>query len=394
MERSIYFLISYSFSNSWAIEDYHFGCLFYEVDFSFAELQYFCPSRSAISVNKNEDVTFNHKPKTIKEFTFKYLGRECRAEFYVSSGGKVNLSDSNMRAESHLKIQFDEKDDVEFLHRLYELVDGLFAFICNRRNIDCTRMSLRVKYPDKKIENHKIVDKISTGTSKAYFFDKYREDVESPEVISNAFYSAHILDHIDKLFDMVAQDYQNTNGPDDATISISSVPPSEKKKSLIDLEQSLQITGAFEFYVRKYMPPMAVEKPWHTVIKMALDNMISCKLFNNKARSQLKSLKEHVVAEPALEGKIVKAYTGYTGWDGLKACICGEDFKQDEIGNIAKEANQWRNELAHSKRSYDPNLTTIKVVRLMEHMNYAVVLRQIGFQDDEIKEMLKYMLVK
>ena len=57
-----------------------------------------------------------------------------------------------------------------------------------------------------------------------------------------------------------------------------------------------------------------------------------------------------------------------------------------------KEANLWRNELAHSIRSYEPNVRTIKAVRLMEHLNYAIVLRYIGYNDEEIGNLLKEIL--
>ena len=75
-------------------------------------------------------------------------------------------------------------------------------------------------------------------------------------------------------------------------------------------------------------------------------------------------------------------------------CLSQEWFKEDEIETLAKEANLWRNELAHEKRSYIPSVETIRAIRLVEHLNYAIVLRQLGYVDGEIQELLKYTLLR
>lgn len=194
------------------------------------------------------------------------------------------------------------------------------------------------------------------------------------------------------LFSLVAKDVENENGFEDATISISSIHPSLKRRKLIDLQQSLQITGSFEFYVRKYLPSMIEEKTHHTILKMLLTEFAKNNSVNKKARKLAIDLEKNVLHEPALEDKIVKAYTGYGEWKPLKACFKEEWFDSHNIRELAHEANAWRNELAHAKRSYDPNEMTIQAVRLMEHINYAIVLRVIGYDDEEISELLENVL--
>ena len=61
---------------------------------------------------------------------------------------------------------------------------------------------------------------------------------------------------------------------------------------------------------------------------------------------------------------------------------------------LATEANEWRNELAHDKREYVPNVNAIKAIRLLEHMNYSIVLRQAGYSDEEINYILKEILIR
>lgn len=58
--------------------------------------------------------------------------------------------------------------------------------------------------------------------------------------------------------------------------------------------------------------------------------------------------------------------------------ILSEYFGED-ISELASVANQWRNELAHEKREYEPDHKVISAIRLVEHLNYCIVLRQAGY---------------
>lgn len=216
-------------------------------------------------------------------------GKECKASFIVGAKGKLALSNSYMQAESNLCIEFEETEfeetgEVRFFEKLYEVVDSVFAFICNRRNTDCVCMELKGVYPDKTLNGKNIVDCERYISSTMQFYSKYRENVESNKVISNTFYASAFLKHIDMLFALVAKDVENENGFEDATLSISSIHPSLKRRKLIDLQQSLQITGSFEFYVRKYLPSMIEEKTHHTILKMLLTEFAKNNSVNKKAR--------------------------------------------------------------------------------------------------------------
>ena len=67
---------------------------------------------------------------------------------------------------------------------------------------------------------------------------------------------------------------------------------------------------------------------------------------------------------------------------------------ESEVKELALTARKWRNELAHQKREYLPGITAIKAIRFVEHLNYAVLLRAVGYSDDEIKELLGNILAK
>ena len=143
---------------------------------------------------------------------------------------------------------------------------------------------------------------------------------------------AYLIKHIDKSFQIIAKD--SIEGEDDSrTISILSIHPSIERRQLIDLHQTLQITAAFEFYIRKYLPTnMIVEKDSHVQMIKYLEEIA------NKSKGKLKKLakslselSDHVIMESSLEDKVVKVYNGYDCWKALDSCIAEEWYIKGEI---------------------------------------------------------------
>lgn len=93
----------------------------------------------------------------------------------------------------------------------------------------------------------------------------------------------------------------------------------------------------------------------------------------------------------SLKDKVLKVYGGYEGWDSLRP-VLAEWF--DDVSSLASAANLWRNELAHEKREYQPDVNVILAVRLVEHMNYCIILRKAGYSDEAIKSILTEVLVR
>lgn len=71
-----------------------------------------------------------------------------------------------------------------------------------------------------------------------------------------------------------------------------------------------------------------------------------------------------------------------------------EEWFRDDVDNLASAANLWRNELAHEKREYQPNVDVITAVRLVEHLSYCIVLRYAGYNDEQIKAILSDILTR
>lgn len=94
----------------------------------------------------------------------------------------------------------------------------------------------------------------------------------------------------------------------------------------------------------------------------------------------------------SLKEKVLKAYEGYSNWESLKP-ILSEWFGQD-VSSLADSANLWRNELAHEKREYQPDVDVVYAVRLIEHINYCIVLRKAGYTDEQIKNIVSEILTR
>lgn len=73
-----------------------------------------------------------------------------------------------------------------------------------------------------------------------------------------------------------------------------------------------------------------------------------------KAKNFKKSLRPQI----SLEEKIEKSYNGYLAWEPLKPIL--SDWFGNDITNLASAANIWRNELAHGKREYQPDVKVIE----------------------------------
>ena len=85
-----------------------------------------------------------------------------------------------------------------------------------------------------------------------------------------------------------------------------------------------------------------------------------------------------------------KTIKGYGDWKSLENIITPEYTDYDPL---AHEENLWRNEQAHNKNDFVVTGNTIRAVRMTEHVNYCIVLRHCGYSNDEIRAIIKEVLV-
>ena len=370
------------------IESYQSSTVYNEMRFQFAELDCFIPSRGQVEI-KDDQFVFSRIKKNLYAFEVDYQGQKIAVSFDVKAECKSSV---NARATtiSEVTIHFPETDDLEYITGLYVRVHNFFSFICNRKNIGLRSAILYGNYLSKTIdENKQPVDISCTTKQKIHFSQKYLEPMESEKKIKKVLNCKYFASKLPELFQMF---FERTY-EEDVIVNASSVHHSFKYRNLIDLEQSLHITATFEHYVKTLLPEMSSKstlecyRDMEKILEKYIADTTGKK--QEKAKKFLKGLGPQI----PLEGKIQKAYNGYTGWAPLSSII-SELFNGEDIAALAKEANSWRNELAHDKREYVPSIKAIKAIRLVEHLNYAIVLRYAGYNDEEIKEILRELLAR
>ncbi len=349
------------------IDNYVDDSKFTRMEFSFAELKYFIPSSKMCNYfSENRNLEFIGKPKIIKSFNFKYKGRSVTLTLKLTTDYKLS---NKWRAEtdSILVFEFAETDDYNFFLDLYRLVHSLFSFLCNRQNISLEKAFLKDIFV----------------SSELNVINKYKEKNEDSQVIAKTIKYCILSSAFEGLFSMFLDD----------KVSVLSMHSSRAARSLLDLKQCLQITAAFEYYHRTFLPEISSDETIQVYddIRRLIKEYVDAQSGNKKKKAQhlLNALSPAV----SLSDKICKVYYGYDSWSGVET-ILSEHFKNDNISKLASVANIWRNDLAHEKREYEPDQNVIAAIRLVEYLNYCIVLRKAGYADDEIKIILGEILTR
>lgn len=368
------------------IEDYKVGSLYKEMHLQFPELDYFIPSRSRIAISDKE-IVFSRAKESFHCFNIKYRDTDVSVSFEAKINFNVGLR-AVAETISELILQFPETNDLDYLRGLYEVARSFFVFICNRQNIGLRKAILIGEYPKKKIEGRKIVDAIGHTTQTMCFSQKYLEPEENPSKISRTIHSNYLATNLPTLFQLFSEKTSDSI----ATVNSSSMHPSIKYRNLIDLEQSLHITASFEYYARTLLPEISSNTTieFFTELKSLIDEYI--KGITGKKKKKAESFRKSLRPQISLSEKMIKAYKGYADWHPLKP-ILTEWFGED-ISDLADSASLWRNELAHEKREFIPDEKVIHAVRLIEHMNYCIVLREAGYDDEQIQLIISEILVR
>ena len=169
----------------YVVNDYEMGSKYTTAVFEFDELQFFCPSSYVVTEGKDHSVSFVGKPNELKSFNITVNSIPCNVSFFIGARGKRSIAHSNMESFTQIRITFPETDDFEFLRYLYQIVDGVFAFICNRRNTTCLSMKLIGTYPSKTIKDKEIIDLVKRCNCEVFYFDKYREAPENNMLLTS-----------------------------------------------------------------------------------------------------------------------------------------------------------------------------------------------------------------
>ena len=368
------------------IEDYEIGSRYTGMKLRFPELDYFIPSANIAKVHESNIIFSRHK-ETKYNFSINFRNSIISVSFNKSLETHICV-DTKTKTVSELSITFPETNDLEYISDLYLSVRSFFVFVCNRQNIGLRGVTLIGKYPKKTIRERKIVDELGDTRQKMFFSQKYLEPLEDIKQLNKVPDSALFASKLKELFEMFFVE----NESDTAIADDSSIHASFKYRNLIDLKQSLHITATFEKYVRTLLPTISSQSTldFFKEINTLLDDYIE--KANGKKKKKAKEFKKFLKPQISLDEKIIKVFNGYASWKPLVPIL--SEWFGSNISELAIAARLWRNELAHEKRELEPDQNTITAIRLVEHMNYCIVLRYAGYSDIEIIEILSKVLTR
>lgn len=368
------------------IQDYQEGSKYTQMRLQFPELDYFIPSIGRATVS-DDQIVISRIKETLYTFDFKYHDTDVTTSFIAKMDGHSGVK-TTAETISEVALTFPETSDLEYLRGLYEVVRCFFAFVCNRQNIGLRNAVLIGNYPTKKIQNNKIVDAVGYTMQKMCFSQKYLEPEEEKKQVAKTPNCGLFIEKLSELFKLFSEETIESI----ATVNGNSIHHSIKYRNLIDLEQSLHITATFEYYVRTLLPEMSSSSTLAFINDLGVllaEYIANC---SGKKKQKAQKFKKSLSPQLALESKIQKAYNGYSTWQPLKPILT--EWFGDDISALASAANSWRNELAHEKREYQPGVDVINAIRLVEHINYCIVLRQAGYNDEQIKAIISDILIR
>lgn len=373
------------------IENYQENCKYTEMRFHFPELDYFMPSARIFNCDEKQCM-FSKVIDTVCAFSIQYHGSEISVSFNIKATSNIGVK-AKVESVSEVVLKFSDTDDLEFLIDLYFATRAFFTFVFNRQNIGLRSAIIIGKYPRKTIKDRKPVDIVSFTEQKLVLSQRYLEALEEDKQIAKVPKIGLFFPKIKELFQLFFEE----NVGDSAVVDWSSIHSSFKYRNFIDLKQSLHITAAFEYYVRTQLPEISSKDTidFYDDIKNLLDEYIK----NNKGakRRKAKSFRKLLIPQVSLKEKILKSYNGYSTadgqtWEPLKPIL--SKWFGENIEELAGVANLWRNELAHEKREFEPDESVIAAIRLIEHINYCIVLRRAGYNDTQIKAIISDILSK
>lgn len=369
-----------------SVEDYDDSAVYTEMRFDFPELDYFCPSSKMCNIEEGKAEVIRNPIYSLND-QIRYKGTDVKVTlmtFTLINYGVKAVAET----KTNLVLTFPETNDFDYIFGLYNSVKAFFAFICNRQNIALHQAMLIGTYVGKRIKDGHAVEERKWLSSRFVPVEKYVEPDENSKIIAKTIKLEYYKPHFVNLFQM----FFGKETGENALLGSGEIHASVRYRNLIDLKQSLHITAAFEFYVRTLLPAMYSQSSIdvYNDISALLDTYIN--EHSGKKKDKAKGIKKRMSPDLALSEKMRKVLEGYNGWAPVKPVLL--DWFESDYTPLTRAANDWRNELAHEKRSYEPDENTVKSIRLVEHLNYSIILRIAGYSDEEISAILENTLAR
>lgn len=368
----------------WVIEGWDERAYYTEMTFSFSELDYFCPSSNSADMPITSRAATFDFDKVNEIFSCDFLIHGKNVKFRVITKNEVawNIAKVTAKTRTFLKLDFESTQDMDFISDLYHCINNLFVFLCNRKNISLDNVVLSgiASLPFKSGPKMQVIRSYMT------FFNKYKEPDEDEKVIGKTIAIGYVKSHLAELVQLTADSFD-----DKPTIPVERVHSSTHYRNLIDLRQTLNISSSFEYLQRNFCPEAISEESkqiYEEIIELIQKEYVDNQ--HGKKKKVGKDVVKFLKPSISLGDLLKKTIKGYGDWKSLENIITPEYTDYDPL---AHEENLWRNEQAHNKNDFVVTGNTIRAVRMTEHVNYCIVLRHCGYSNDEIRAIIKEVLV-
>ena len=351
---------------------------FNKIIFEFPELNFFYPVKNGFMSGHNEESIFTVEPipyqQTKQSFSFNLHGEPIELVFGVSGAYRFNNS-APLSFSSQLSCSFRDTNSISVIIDLYHIIKQLFHFLCHRRSI-CFN-DIRIKCIGKE-------GKYTVGQFHVLFDESTQED---ESVIKETICIDYVKSHLNQLIQLIS----------DNQLYSEHIPRDNKSTHHITTASFILDAAAFEWsfrnLYREFIPSEYRIKVKQDILK-AIDE-IKCE-YNSKKKSEANLYYKIVKnTERSLSERVLYALRDFDDVlsEFIQILYKYNNLKYDKksYNKIADELQNYRNAFAHGDIDNEMNGEFILDTIVLEWLDYCIVLKTVGYDNDEIFNIINYI---
>jgi hypothetical protein len=363
---------SWSYSIDFYVKDYSSDDTYMNMVFECDEINYILTEGNGFwGKNFKPNFNVNSTPECVLDYSLNINEIDVKFTFENLWVPKVSEIEKSAVTKRRLRLTFAETVDYSFICKLYIAVYNLFSFMINRTNISFNFSELWSFKEGNPFPDISAFVPLMIGT---------RVPEDSPELLK------HIITvykpHLKELTEFIS----------DNKVDVLSLHESVYDQRYFGIKRCIAIPAAFEYYCRSFVPSVLSKQTRETIdeIEKYIDECI--KKYSGKKKNTAKRIKYKVneACDPSTSDKLQKIFSGFNhgdeSWKSLKDIF--KELETEQVKDYADTANKWRNDVAHDKREFVFSHEACEAMRFVEYLNYCIVLRHVGYEDNEIKSII------
>lgn len=345
------------------------------MEFYGKELDYFYGVNKGYKLNYYiEDNMYNIEMVPNSESNiFRFLFEKEKVEALF--GIETNLQSFHrnpMTLKSKARFKFENQKTLEKIIDLYHIFSGFLCFVAYRENITISDVALLGKREDN------LLARIGT-----LHYNPKEIAEEDEKVIREITSYDMIKSHIEAIFNEIAS----------GNMYLQHIPESQNNARVITPARFILIMAAFEWNVRNSYTISGSEKE-KTVkedILAEIEKIPEEKEYDSKAKKKLKFFQKVLSnIDVSLSEKIVFVLKDLN--EILKPFIDDiyhlNNSEPDTYEKMGERLQTQRNNFAHGNLDKEFDADAILNIVILEWVNYAMVLKKLGYSDIEIRNLI------